>query len=79
MSKFQIGEKVEFHTNHNYETNCAICAKPLGANFKEILIGDGNILLTADQYEESSVNGGFVYTAPIGSSCVKDFPAEVVA
>jgi hypothetical protein len=79
MSKYQVGNTIEFHNNFDYESNCAVCAKPLGKSFKEILLADGNLLINGSEYDAISERGGFVFTAPIGNTCVSQFPLEAVA
>jgi hypothetical protein len=78
-SKLVAGDKVTINADHDYESNCAICAKPLNDNARWIFLGDGNILLTADEYSAIINRGGFAAGSPIGSSCVKAFDKEVVA
>jgi hypothetical protein len=79
MSKYQVGNTIEFHSNFDYDSNCAVCAKPLGKNHKDILLADGNVLVNVSDYAAISKRGGFVFTAPIGSTCVNNFPVEAVA
>lgn len=77
--KLNAGTKIEFHSNHDYETNCAVCARPLGDNASELLLADGNVLVTAAEYDALAENGGFVFTATIGNSCLKKFASDVIA
>ena len=69
MNTYEIGSKIEVHTNFDYETNCAICAKPLGKNFFEVRTGDLNELITAAEYNARANRNDFVATLPIGSTC----------
>lgn len=79
MTKITAGTRVEIHAAYNYESNCAICAKPLGVNPKELRLGDGDVLLTASEYAKRADRNEFVSTVVIGNSCVKKFDLEVVA
>lgn len=78
MSKYQLGDKVETHANFDYETNCALCAKPLGDNFIELSVGDNNELITEAEYNARAMRNEFVATLPIGSTCVKRVATNAV-
>lgn len=79
MLKLNAGDKIQINENHDFETNCAICAKPLNDNARFVLVGDGNVLLTAKEYSEIVDRGGFAAGSPIGSSCLKKFDESVLA
>jgi hypothetical protein len=77
MSKYELGDTIEVHANFDYETNCALCAKPLGSNFIELTTGDRNELITPAEYNARAMRNEFVATLPIGSTCVKRVAASV--
>ena len=79
MTTYKIGSVIKFHEAFDYETNCALCAKSLGDNFSEISLADGNVIVSTAEYNELATAGKFVFTAPIGSSCVKRIAPEAVA
>jgi hypothetical protein len=79
MTKYELGDKIELHANFNYETNCALCAKPLGSKFVELCTGDLNELITPAEYNARAMRNEFVATLPIGSTCVKRVAASAVS
>lgn len=79
MANYELGSKIQVHANFDYESNCALCAKPLGQNFAEVTVDENNRVISANDYSTIANNGGFVATLPIGSTCVNQVVKEGVA
>jgi len=73
--EYRFGDKVKYNGAWSVdEDRCFVCNKPLGKNFKTILLGINDELLTTAQYD--ALNGNAGYDAPIGSSCIEKFEQE---
>lgn len=73
--EYRFGDKVKYNDAWSIdEDRCFVCNKPLGKNFKTILLGINDELLTTAQYD--ALNGHAGYDAPIGSSCIEKFEQE---
>jgi len=76
---FTIGSEIPQHANFNFDSNCILCAKPLGKKFSEVMVDDRNNLITAAQYDDLYNQGAFVTTVPVGSTCINKIAKEAVA
>jgi hypothetical protein len=78
MTKFQIGDRVAIHENHETSDQCFFCAKPISEKQpkKMIALDINQTIISSDKIYSLSYGSDWCF--PIGSSCVKNFPSESI-